>query len=226
VNDNKLVITKEQINNISLDNSESGKINRWTELVTKYPNIVEYITTDEAETAMIAMYVNDIEQKVEDDMKKSKFNRYSSIYKKYTHCEFHPSFMFGAGAANIPFCNHNQAPRNIYQVAHAKQAMGLYSSDYRNRMDISYVLYHPQIPVVSTRASKYINTDKLASGENVVVAICCYSGYNQEDSVIINQSAIDRGLFRSTSLNKEMIQSKRIHQHLKMIYLQSQIEIK
>jgi hypothetical protein len=69
-------------------------------------------------------------------------------------------------------------------------------------LDISYILYHPQIPIVNTRSAKYINADKLPAGENVIVAIACYSGYNQEDSVILNQTAVDRGLFRSTTLKK------------------------
>jgi DNA-directed RNA polymerase II subunit RPB2 len=80
--------------------------------------------------------------------------------------------------------------------------MGIYISNYRDRLDISYVLYHPQKPIVTTRTSKYIFTDVLTSGENAVVAIATYAGYNQEDSLVFNLSAIDRGMFRSTSVKK------------------------
>jgi hypothetical protein len=108
----------------------------------------------------------------------------------------------GVVVSNIPFCNHNQGPRNMYQYSQAKQAVGLYASNYRDRLDISYILYNPQRPIVTTIMMKYLNTDKLAGGENSVVAIACYTGFNQEDSVIMNQSAIDRGFMRSTSVKK------------------------
>ena len=78
---------------------------------------------------------------------------------------------------NIPYLNHNQGPRNMFQYSQARQAMGLYISNYRDRLDISYILYNTQRPLVSTRATKYVNTDKLPSGENCVVAIMCYTGW-------------------------------------------------
>jgi len=80
--------------------------------------------------------------------------------------------------------------------------MGLYCTNYRDRLDISYILYHPQKPVVTTRASKYVFTDTLPFGENAIVAISTYTGYNQEDSLIFNKRSIERGMFRSTSLRK------------------------
>jgi DNA-directed RNA polymerase beta subunit len=104
-------------------------------------------------------------------------NRYDDfVYVKHTHCEIHPSMMIGAVVANIPFCNHNQAPRNIFQYSQARQAMGIYASNHRDRLDISYILYNTQRPLVTTRLTKYIGTDRLPAGENVVVAIACYSG--------------------------------------------------
>ena len=83
-----------------------------------------------------------------------------------------------------------------------KQAMGVYISSYRHRLDISWILYHPQRPLILTRSSKFMFADMLPSGENVVVAIACHTGYNMEDSLIFNKSSIDRGMFRSTSLKK------------------------
>ena len=130
-------------------------------------------------------------------------NRYDDFtYVKYTHCEMHPSMMIGVVACNIPFCNRNQGPRNIFQYSQARTAMGIYQSDWRHRQDISYILYHPTRPIVVTRSMKYVNTDKLPAGENAIVAMACYTGYNQEDSLLLNQSAVDRGLYRSTSLYK------------------------
>lgn len=80
--------------------------------------------------------------------------------------------------------------------------MGIYSSNYRDRLDISYILYHTQKPLVNTKIAKYVHTDILPCGENAVVMIGCYTGYNQDDSIIFNQTSIDRGLFRSISLKK------------------------
>ena len=76
--------------------------------------------------------------------------------------------------------------------------MGIYASNHNERFDsISHVLLYPQKPLVRTNIASTLNYDKLPSGVNAIVAIACYTGYNQEDSVIMSKSAIDRGLFRS-----------------------------
>jgi DNA-directed RNA polymerase II subunit RPB2 len=207
VNNYKLLLTKNMI-------PEIENMSKWNELLLKHPKIIEYIDVEEAETLMIAMYPSDIDTQYQvkmgkfntytlEKVDKSKINRYdNTVYLNYTHCEIHPSLMLGVVASSIPFCNHNQSPRNIYQYSQAKQAMGIYISNYRNRLDISYILYHSQLPVVATRGVKYTHIDKLTAGENVIVAIASYTGYNQEDSIVMNQSAVDRGLFRSTGLKK------------------------
>ena len=119
--------------------------------------------------------------------------------KKYTHCEICPSLILGVLASCIPFAHHNQSPRNTYQSAMGKQAIGIHCTNYNNRFDtFSHVLNYPQNPLVSTRYIKHLNLDKLPNGINAVVAIMTYGGYNQEDSVLINRSAIERGLFNST----------------------------
>ena len=116
----------------------------------------------------------------------------------HTHLEIHPSVILGTMASNIPFPDHNQAPRNAYQAAMGKQAMGVYARNFNERLDtMSNLLMYTAKPLVSPYMSKYYRAQDMPSGFNIVVAIMTYGGYNQEDSVMINRAALDRGLFRS-----------------------------
>ena len=162
--------------------------------------VIEYIDVNESDTLMIAMSKDNLLVNTRD--KYSFFN--------YTHCEIHPSLILGVLACNIPFPDHNQAPRNLYQGAMGKQAMGVYSTAFRERMDtMAHILHYPQKPMVNTETSKYVHSDDLPSGQMPIVAIACYTGYNQEDSLIFNQSAIDRGLFRSSFFRTYMDEEKK-----------------
>ena len=152
-------------------------------------SIIEFIDIEENNTTLIAINYKDI-------FKGFKGNTYP---KKYKYLELHPSLILGLCASNIPFPDHNQAPRNTYQASMGKQAIGVYSSNYIHRMDtLSNILNYPQIPLVKTKISDITNCNKLPCGINVIVAIACFTGFNQEDSIMINKSAVDRGLFNST----------------------------
>lgn len=204
---NKLALTNEIIDQIKKQNKTMDKMN-WNDVLVKYPDIIDYIDIESTNSSMVCMYMEDLNNN-ESRMLKNDFtsdenlDRYgNSRFVRYTHCEFHPQMMLGMVAGNIPFSNYNQAVKNIVNFSQAKQAKGIYSTNYKDRMDISYILWNTQRPMVTTQAMKYNNTFDLPSGENAIVAIMSFTGYNQEDSLIFNQSSIDRGLFRSESLKK------------------------
>lgn len=145
--------------------------------------LIEYIDPGETESAYIAM-------KVEDAV--------AADAPAYTHAEIHPSTALGTLASNIPFPDHNQSPRNSYQCAMGKQAMGMFALNFRERFDaLAHLLCYPQVPFVSPFMSKFYGAQAMPAGQNITVAIMTYTGYNQEDSVMINRAFLDRGGFRS-----------------------------
>ena len=152
----------------------------WTELLRA--GVIEYLDKTEEQSVKVALAVGDLRD----------------ARAGYTHCHLHPFCAMGVCALHIPFLEFNQSPRNVYQSAMGKQAIGYYATNFAHRFDtVAHVRSHAQQPLVTTTAAEILNTNAAPAGENVVCAIACYSGYNQEDSVIISQSAIDRGLFRS-----------------------------
>lgn len=119
-------------------------------------------------------------------------------FKRITHHELHPAMWHSAVAQMIPFPDHNQSPRNCYQSSMGKQALGIYATNYAVRVDtMANILTYPQNPLVQTRTTKYTNLDEMPHGYQAIVAIMCYTGYNQEDSVLCNLAAMQRGMFNS-----------------------------
>jgi DNA-directed RNA polymerase II subunit RPB2 len=148
----------------------------------KTRSIIEFVDTDEMTQNLLC-------------------NDYSKIDtgELYSHCEIHPSLIMGILGFTIPYVNTSQAPRNVYGTGQTKQSVGVYTSNFRNRFETSaHLLHYPQKPLITTRLSKYAFIDKLPTGINAIVAIASYSGYNQDDSIIINKSSVERGMFASS----------------------------
>ena len=118
-----------------------------------------------------------------------------------THCEIHPSLIFSASASVIPFPDRNQAPRNSYAAQMSKQAVGIPGLNYSFLVKGTYnVLDIPQRPLVETKVASLLGFSNLPAGVNVVLAVCSFMGYNQEDSLVFNRASLDRGLFGITRL--------------------------
>ncbi|MDR2204393.1 MAG: DNA-directed RNA polymerase subunit B [Nitrososphaerota archaeon] len=150
----------------------------WEDLVKT--GCIEYLDAEEEENAYIALTHEDIKPET-------------------THLEIAAYTILGICASTIPYPEHNQSPRNSYQAAMAKQALGVYGTNFHNRTDSrSHILHYPQVPLVQTENMDVMGYKQRPTGQNCVVAVLSFEGYNMEDAIIFNQASIQRGLFRST----------------------------
>ena len=191
VTNNRLHLKKDTINKVEQD------ILQWDDLVVSCKieqSVIEYIDPEEQSYSLICMNPLDLSK---------------SSLMKYTHCELHPSTIFGLLGSCIPFSDHNQSPRNCYQCAQGKQGMGIYATNFEKRMDkTAYILNYPGRPLVDTRIMPILKFNNIPSGQNIIVAIMTHTGYNMEDSLLINQGSIDRGLFLATIFHTEKDEDK------------------
>ncbi len=149
----------------------------WEELVKQ--GIMEYIDAEEEENLYMALGLKE-------------------VTPSHTHAEITPYTILGICGSIIPYPEHNQSPRNSYEAAMAKQALGVYATNFPLRVDSrSHILHYPQKPLVKTKPMDVIAYDLHPSGQNCVVAVMSYGGYNMEDALIFNKTSIERGLGRS-----------------------------
>ncbi|KAG6555414.1 hypothetical protein Mapa_002641 [Marchantia paleacea] len=153
-------------------------------------DVIELLGVEEEEKALIALHGADLERARHLQLRKNL---------KFSHAEIHPSLILGLSASVIPFPHRNQSSRNLFQAhKHSKQAIGVYVTNLACRADTSgQHLFYPQVQLVKTNIVNCLQKDEIFSGQNAIVAIACYTGYNQEDSIIMDQSALDRGMFRT-----------------------------
>ena len=121
-----------------------------------------------------------------------------SVTSATTHLELYPASLLGVAASIIPYPEHNQSPRNTYESAMAKQSLGFPTPTYPvNTYVRNHLLVYPEPPLVGTKPTSILNLEARPSGQNCIVAVLSYEGYNIEDAIIVNKASIERGLFRS-----------------------------
>jgi DNA-directed RNA polymerase subunit B len=160
----------------------------WSYLINE--GIIEYLDAEEEENTFIALTP-------------------SQITQEHTHLEIAPYTILGIATSIIPYAEYNQSPRNSYEAAMSKQALGIYSFNFNNRVDTqSHILHYPQIPLIKTKPMDVLGYCEKPSGQNFVVAVLS-EGYNMEDALVFNKSSIDRGLARSSFFRIYQAESNR-----------------
>jgi DNA-directed RNA polymerase III subunit RPC2 len=166
----------------------------WEDLLKQ--GIIEYLDPNEENDALIALDERQLQHRAECDPQNNE-------KLVYTHVEISPESILGACAGLIPYANHNQSPRNTYQCAMSKQAIGAMAYNQHLRTDaLLYLLNYPQRPLVQTHAVEFTHYAALPGGQNAIVAVMSYSGYDIEDALIVNRASVDRGFGRCTVLRK------------------------
>jgi len=185
---NKLALKQRDV-----DNLVQGKY-EWGRLIDN--GLIEYIDAEEEENCLIALN--------EGALKSNKKTH------QYSHMEVDPMVILGVATSNVPFPEHNSSPRCTMGAGMSKQSLGMGQANYRIRPDTrGHLLHYAQRPMIQTEAMKYNTLRKRPAGQNMVVAVMSYHGYNMEDALIFNRGSIDRGLGRSTFVRTYMSEERR-----------------
>jgi len=172
VKENKPLLTEKHVQQLT------QKEITWLDLVRQ--GVIEYLDASEEENAFVAVYEED-------------------LTPQHTHLEIAPGAISGVATALVPFGNYNPSSRLIIGSKNQKQALGFYATNYHLRLDMdANILHYPQYPLVKTKIHDVTNYAEHPCGQNMIVAIMCYDGYNMEDGVILNRASVERGLARST----------------------------
>ncbi len=172
VKDGKSMLTDSHIEKL-----EKNEL-KWQDLIQQ--GVIEYLDSMEEESAIVSL-------------------KEANVTQGDTHLALSPIDIFGLTASIVPFGNYNAGVRLTQGSKNQKQAVGFYAANFFARMDMDVnLLNYPQKPVVTTITNEILDMDKHPCGQNVVVAIMSYKGYNMEDAIVVNQGSIDRGFGRST----------------------------
>lgn len=170
IKDNRSLLTQEHIEKVS------KKLLSWNDLLRM--GVLELIDANEEENCYVTLAEKDT--------------------KNHTHLEIFPPSILGAGASIIPYPEHNQSPRNTYESAMAKQSLG-FSTPMMNTSTYvrQHLMLYPQTPMVNTKAMKLLGLEDRPAGQNCIVAVLPFDGYNIEDAIVLSQPSVDRGLGRT-----------------------------
>lgn len=158
---------------------KSNKLEDYPDILAPHTGAIEYVDPYEQNETFIA-------------------NNPAYIKPETTHMEVHPSTIMSMMTSLIPFAPHNQSPRNQLSCSQSKQGISIYATNWRNRFDnTAHVLCYGEMPLSRTIYNNYLGEGKMAYGMNIILAIACWTGYNQEDGIVMNYDAIRRGMFRT-----------------------------
>jgi DNA-directed RNA polymerase II subunit RPB2 len=162
-----------------LESKESVDLKEYIPLLKAYTGAVEYVDPYEQNEAFIANYPDHIRAET-------------------THVEVHPSTILSLMTSQIPFPHHNQSPRNQLSCSQSKQGISYYATNWQNRFDnTAHVLCYGEAPLTRSMYTNYLGEGKMPYGMNCILAIATWSGYNQEDGIVMNYDALQRGMFRT-----------------------------
>lgn len=182
------------------DITNERSIEEALKLLENSQGCIEYLDVEEENTCLIAIDKKD-------------------IGGYHTHLEINPITLFSVVTQLVPLLNHNQSPRVVFHGAQSKQAIGIYATNFTKRFDtMGYIQHYPQKRLITTRGSHYNGANLMPNGTNCIVSIMTHTGFNQEDSVMINKGSIDRGLYHLTAYKTLTAIEKTLSQNDRLVF--------